>query len=65
VIVSAQLLERERQELEQLAVAADRTLSAEIRRAVREHLERANEQSSDRAETKIVDTVTEPRRVRP
>jgi len=65
VIVSAQLLERERQELEQLAVAADRTLSAEIRRAVREHLERANEQSNDRAETKIVDTVTEPRRVRP
>jgi predicted DNA-binding protein len=40
-IVSAQLPATEAQRLEQLAREADRTVSAELRRAVRAHLERS------------------------
>ena len=40
VIVSAQVSPGERAELLRRAVEGDRSLSAEIRRAIREHLER-------------------------
>jgi len=40
-IVSASLPRRDARRLEELAAEADRSLSAEIRRALREHLERA------------------------
>ena len=40
-IVSAVVTERERDELRRLAREGDRSLSAELRRAVSEHLERA------------------------
>jgi hypothetical protein len=40
VIVSAQVSPWERTELLRRAVEGDRSLSAEIRRAIREHLER-------------------------
>jgi predicted transcriptional regulator len=36
--VTIRLLDRDRQQLEQLAEEAERTLSAEIRLAIREHL---------------------------
>jgi hypothetical protein len=39
-VVSAQITLAQRDELERLAADADRTLSAEIRRAVAEHLAR-------------------------
>jgi hypothetical protein len=42
VIVSAQIDETQRAELLRLARDADRSLSAEVRRAVTEHLARAN-----------------------
>jgi hypothetical protein len=38
-IVSAQIAASEKQELERVAADADRTLSAEIRRVLRRHLE--------------------------
>lgn len=40
VVVSAQVTLEDRAELERRAAEADRSLSAEIRRAVREHLAR-------------------------
>jgi hypothetical protein len=40
VIVSAQISVEQRDELERRALAADRSLSAEIRRGLREYLER-------------------------
>ena len=44
VIVSAQVSPRERAELLLRAAEADRSLSAEIRRAIREHLERDHDE---------------------
>ena len=46
VIVSAQVTATEHKQLQALAREADRSLSAEIRRALREHLEQA--ERSDR-----------------
>jgi hypothetical protein len=43
VIVSAQISAEQRAELVRLAAEADRTLSAQIRRAVKEHRERTDE----------------------
>jgi hypothetical protein len=45
-IVSAQVTAEQRDELRRLAARADRTLSAEVRRAVNEHLERERAESS-------------------
>jgi hypothetical protein len=43
VIVSAQVSREQRQELERRAAAGDRSLSSEIRRALREYLAREQE----------------------
>jgi len=43
-IVSAQVSQEQRQELERLAERGDRTLSAEVRRAIARHLERTQAQ---------------------
>ena len=48
VIVSAMLDARQRDELLRLARAGDRSLSAELRRAVTEHLERATRHAPDK-----------------
>ena len=48
VIVSAMLDEAQRDELLRLARDADRSLSAEVRRAVAEHLERATRHAPDK-----------------
>ena len=45
-IVSAQIEATQREELQRLAAAGDRTLSAEVRRAVVEHLERETTQNT-------------------
>ena len=47
VIVSAQVPAAQRAELERRAQAADRTLSSEIRRALRRHLERSDEEEDE------------------
>jgi hypothetical protein len=44
VIVSAQITATEHEQLQRMANVADRSLSAEIRRALRSHIEQANEQ---------------------
>ena len=44
VIVSAQITTTEHEQLQDMAREADRSLSAEIRRALRSHIEQANEQ---------------------
>ena len=44
VIVSAQITTTEHEQLLRMASVADRSLSAEIRRALRWHIEQANEQ---------------------
>jgi hypothetical protein len=44
VIVSAQITTTEHEQLLRMANVADRSLSAEIRRALRSHIEQANEQ---------------------
>ena len=41
VIVSAQITSTEHEQLQRLALEADRSLSAEIRRALRSHIEQA------------------------
>ena len=47
-IVSAQVTASEKRELERLAVQADRTLSAEIRRVLRRYLETATTKEATR-----------------
>ena len=42
--MSAQITATEHEQLQRIARDADRSLSAEIRRALRSHLEQANEQ---------------------
>jgi hypothetical protein len=46
VIVSAQITATEHEELQRIAREADRSLSAEIRRALRSYLEHANEEET-------------------
>jgi hypothetical protein len=46
VIVSAQITAEERAELERRALEADRSLSAEIRRALRAHLESTHDKET-------------------
>ena len=43
VIVSAQITTTEHEQLQHMAREADRSLSAEIRRALRSHIEQADE----------------------
>ena len=47
VIVSAQVSPEDRAELERRAAEADRSLSAQIRRALREHLERTHTETGE------------------
>jgi len=46
VILSAQITATEHEQLLRMADVADRSLSAEIRRALRSHIEQANEEDT-------------------
>ena len=46
VIVSAQITAMEHEHLQRMAREADRSLSAEIRRALRSHIEQADEEET-------------------
>ena len=46
VIVSAQITATEHEQLQRMANVADRSLSAEITRALRSHIEQANEEET-------------------
>ena len=47
VIISAQVPTEQRDELARLALQADRTLSAEIRRALTAHVERSHSETEE------------------